>query len=92
MNAALLYRGLRQRGVYVPEPGWAVFSARVVAAMAVMGALVWMAAGPAAWWLAALPAVRAARLAGVVALGGAAYFATLWALGFRLRDFSRRSA
>jgi len=32
------------------------------------------------------------RLSGLVTLGGIVYFATLWALGFRLQDFKRRSA
>jgi hypothetical protein len=31
------------------------------------------------------------RIGWVVALGGATYFATLFALGFRLKDFQRRS-
>jgi hypothetical protein len=29
---------------------------------------------------------------GIIAIGAAAYFATLWAMGFRLRDFSQRAA
>jgi putative peptidoglycan lipid II flippase len=33
---------------------------------------------------------RVVRLAAVCAAGAAAYFAALWLLGFRLRDFSRR--
>jgi putative peptidoglycan lipid II flippase len=31
-------------------------------------------------------------LAEVVAIGAAAYFLTLWLLGFRLKDFSKRGA
>jgi len=52
----------------------------------------WLAMGSAAWWLAASGAARAAALAGLVLLGGAAYFASLWLLGFRPGDFSRRAA
>ena len=37
-------------------------------------------------------AVRGIRLAGVVTIGAASYFVTLWLLGFRLKDFSRRAA
>jgi putative peptidoglycan lipid II flippase len=33
---------------------------------------------------------KVARLGGVVAAGGAAYFAALYLLGFRLDDFNRR--
>ena len=35
---------------------------------------------------------RAGRLALVVGAGALAYFATLFALGFRVRDFRRRGA
>jgi putative peptidoglycan lipid II flippase len=35
---------------------------------------------------------RAANLAWVVLLGAASYFAALWLLGFRIKDFSKRAA
>ncbi len=35
---------------------------------------------------------KVARLAGVVLLGAATYFAALWLLGFRPRDFVQRAA
>jgi putative peptidoglycan lipid II flippase len=54
--------------------------------------LVWLAADRAQWWLEATGSARALRLTGVVALGAGGYFATLWLLGFRLRDFVRRAA
>ncbi|MCC6532959.1 MAG: murein biosynthesis integral membrane protein MurJ [Burkholderiales bacterium] len=92
MNAALLYRGLRRRGVYRPEPGWGRFFLRVSLAVAVMGLLLWLAADGTHWWLEAGSAARVTRLALVVTLGAAGYFATLWLLGFRLQDFSRRAA
>jgi peptidoglycan biosynthesis protein MviN/MurJ (putative lipid II flippase) len=31
------------------------------------------------------------RLTGVVAAGGAVYFACLWLVGFRVRDFQKRA-
>jgi putative peptidoglycan lipid II flippase len=46
--------------------------------------------GPAAWWTAAAWQVRAAALTGLVVLGTVVYFAALWALGFRARDFVRQ--
>jgi len=52
----------------------------------------WLAMGPAPWWLGAPGTTRAVAIAGLVLLGGAAYFASLWLLGFRLGDFSRRAA
>src|SRR6267378_2628328 len=92
LNAGLLYHKLRQHGIYHPQPGWRVFVLKIAAAMAIMVLALWLAMGSAAWWLAASGAARAAALAGLVLLGGAAYFASLWLLGFRLGDFSRRAA
>ena len=92
LNAGLLYRKLRQHGIYHPQPGWPVFLLKIVAAMAVMALALWFAMGSAAWWLAAPGAARAVAVSGLVLLGASAYFATLWLLGFRLRDFSRRAA
>ncbi|MCC7487857.1 MAG: murein biosynthesis integral membrane protein MurJ [Burkholderiales bacterium] len=90
LNAALLYRELRRRGIYVPRPGWAVFFFRLTIAVYAMCVVLWAAGGVSAEWIAAGAAVRVARLAGVVGLGAAAYFGALWLLGFRLADFSKR--
>jgi putative peptidoglycan lipid II flippase len=91
LNAALLYRGLRRAGVYQPLPGWGGFLARLAVAMAAMGVVLWFAAGDGAQWLAGGVLARAGRLAGLVAAGAATYFAALWLLGFRLRDFQKRA-
>ena len=90
LNAALLYRGLRQRRIYRPQPGWGKFLLKVVLAVCAMAAAVWTAAGPDAWWLGSGAARRAAGLTGVVALGAAVYFGCLWLAGIRVRDFSAR--
>ncbi|HVQ61395.1 MAG TPA: murein biosynthesis integral membrane protein MurJ [Burkholderiales bacterium] len=92
LNAGLLYRKLRQHGIYQPQPGWGVFSLKVAAALATMAVALWLATAPAAWWLAASGWTRVTAVMGLVALGSGAYFATLWLLGFRLGDFSRRAA
>jgi len=57
-----------------------------------MGAVLWLTTGSALEWLAASALERATRLTWVVFAGAAAYFTTLRALGFRLRDFNRRAA
>ena len=90
LNAGLLYYKLRQHKVYSPQPGWAVFAFKVALAICMMGICLWFAAGSTEVWLAAAPSAKAARLTGVVMLGAAVYFGTLWLLGFRLRDFVRR--
>ncbi len=92
VNAGLLYRQLRRRGIYTPQPGWAAFALKIVIAIAAMGVCLWFAAGSGDEWLAAAATARMLRLTGVVLLGAAVYFATLWLLGFRLRDFTRRVA
>jgi len=92
LNAALLYRKLRQHGIYVPEAGWGGFTLKVGAALAAMALALWLAMGSLAWWMGAGGLARTAALTGLVVLGGAAYFASLWLLGFRLGDFSRRAA
>ncbi|MEO8411138.1 MAG: murein biosynthesis integral membrane protein MurJ [Propionivibrio sp.] len=92
MNAGLLYRGLRRHGIYTPQPGWPRFYARLATAMLTMGIALWFASGDAMSWLQGSLTQRLARLALVVGVGAVVYFATLWATGFRLRDFKRRAA
>jgi putative peptidoglycan lipid II flippase len=90
LNAALLYRGLRTREIYRPQPGWGAFLAKVAAAVALMAIALAAAMGPADWWTAADWRLRVAALAGLVMLGAVVYFGLLWALGFRARDFIRK--
>jgi putative peptidoglycan lipid II flippase len=92
LNAALLYRRLRQQGIYRPAAGWGRFLAKIAAALTVMAAVLWFGAGPEAAWLATSAMQRATRLAALIAAGAAAYFAVLWLLGVRLADFYRRAA
>lgn len=90
VNAGLLFALLRRRGIYRAQPGWGLFALKLGIALYVMGAVVWVMAGAPSEWLAAGAATRAARLTGVVIAGAASYFAALWVLGFRLRDFNHR--
>ena len=92
LNAGLLFRYLRRHDIYRPQPGWAAFGAKVALATVLMAAALHVSAGGADWWLAAgwrskVPALLGLVLGGVVVYGGC-----LLALGFRLRDFSRRGA
>lgn len=91
LNAFLLFRGLRRRGAYVPQPGWPRFIAKLVLAMAIMGAVLWIAMGSEATWLAARSSQRLLWLSGLVVAGAASYFGVLYVLGFRLKDFRRRA-
>lgn len=91
LNASLLYLGLRRRGVYVPQPGWARFSLQLLAALAVMGIVLWLAAGETEAWFARSGLERVCWLTGVISAGAVSYFAVLFALGMRTRDFRRRT-
>ncbi|MES2151153.1 MAG: murein biosynthesis integral membrane protein MurJ [Pseudomonadota bacterium] len=90
LNAGFLYAGLRRRAIFVPLPGWGTFFAKLVVAVTVMGALAWYGSVHVDWiglqrhgWL------RALALFGIVSGSAATYFAVLFALGFRFRDFKR---
>jgi putative peptidoglycan lipid II flippase len=92
MNAAFLYWGLRRRGIYVAEKGWAVFFVRLAGAL-------FLLAGVALWsssffdWIAlhSHPLLRIGALALVMTACGVSYFGALLAMGFRFSDFKRVS-
>ncbi|MCX8145018.1 MAG: murein biosynthesis integral membrane protein MurJ [Azovibrio sp.] len=92
LNALLLYQGLRRHGVYVPAPGWGTFLLKLLVALAALGLSLYSLMGETAAWLGYPALERIVRLTLLVLTGIAVYFATLWACGFRLRDFKRRSA
>jgi putative peptidoglycan lipid II flippase len=92
INAALLLRILLRRDIYRPQPDWRPFLLKLVIAVYVMAAVLWTQSGDDIGWLAMAATERALRLGWLVMLGAAVYFATLWLLGFRLKDFSKRAA
>ncbi len=90
LNMILLWRNLRAPGlapVLVPKRLAQVLTASAVMALAVLTLL-----PEQALWLAAGPVQRAAWLAGMVALGAAAYALALLALGIRPRHLLRPRA
>jgi len=91
LNAALLFRGLRQRDAYRPRPGWPAFFIKLALALAALALTLWLGRGPESAWLTMPSGTRIKHLAALVLAGGAVYFATLWLLGFRLQDFRRRA-
>jgi putative peptidoglycan lipid II flippase len=86
-NAWLLYRGLRKQQVFHPGAGWKALGGQVLVAGAAMGIFLYWAAGHLATWLARGAMERVLALAGCVVGGGVVYFALLWLLGARVRDF-----
>ena len=89
-NAALLFAGLWRRRIFMPQPGWGGFLLRLALGLGAMVAwLLWIRfavdwAGPGRW------STQALLLAAIIAAAGAIYFAVLWLLGFRPRDFVLR--
>lgn len=92
VNAGLLFYKLRQADVYVPLAGWPSFILKVIVAIAVMSMCLKFSAGADSFWLVAGGVAKIGRLCAVVSLGALAYFACLWLLGFRVRDFVQRGA
>lgn len=90
-NAALLYYHLRKSKLYQPQAGWWVFLLKLALALVVMGAALHVAMGDAAMWLDLSVFERLMHLSWLVALGMGIYFAMLFILGFRPRDFSRKA-
>jgi putative peptidoglycan lipid II flippase len=92
LNAALLYRILRKRSIFTPQPGWLVFVLRVGASVGFMAVVLFTTMGDASWWLAAPARHKLPAILGLTALGAAVYAACLLAFGFRLRDFRKDAA
>lgn len=84
-NAYMLYRGLRQQGVYLPQAGWWSFAFKLLLANGALLGLMWWLMGPAQAWLDWSPSWRAGWMALIVVSGVLLYFALLIAAGLRLR-------
>jgi putative peptidoglycan lipid II flippase len=91
-NSGTLFYLLRKRGIYIPEPGWGKFLAKLAAALLVLGVVLWFGMGSEQYWLTTHGWGRIVRLTWLVVAGVVSYFAVLWALGFRLKDFAKRGA
>ncbi|MDP9108939.1 MAG: murein biosynthesis integral membrane protein MurJ, partial [Pseudomonadota bacterium] len=90
LNALFLFLGLRQRGIYRAQPGWAMFLLKLAGALCLMGGVALAVAGHFDWIaLQARPAVRVAALTLVLGLCMATYFVALVSMGFRPNDFKR---
>jgi putative peptidoglycan lipid II flippase len=92
LNSAILFYYLRKHGIYQPEPGWLKFFAKLALALAALALTLWFGMGSEQHWFVARGWARILHLAALVAGGVLVYFAVLFALGFRFRDFARRGA
>ena len=87
VNSALLFIGLVRRGVYRGGSGWLRLAGQVVVATALMVAVLLYPALHLDRWLEASMLMRVAGLTAVVLAGALVYFAALYALGVRPRQF-----
>lgn len=92
INATLLWRGLRRDGVLQFAPGITSLALRTLLALAVMGLVTVLVAGPLDWWLTSDAWPRVQRLAMVVGAAMASYFAVLLVLGVRPRQLLQSPA
>lgn len=92
LNAGLLYWQLRKADMFQPQPGWLIFLAKLLVAVLTMAAVLLTAMHHMPAWAEGDMLWRLSRLAAVVVAGLLSYFGMLLLLGFRLRDFARRSA
>jgi putative peptidoglycan lipid II flippase len=91
-NSTILFYFLRKRGIYQPEPGWGKFFLKLCIALLALALTLWFGMGSEQHWLTSHGWTRIIHLCWLVALGVVVYFAVLFALGFRLKDFSKRGA
>lgn len=90
VNAGLLYSQLRKFNLYQPQPGWLLFLVKLSVALVVMAAVIFYVMGDANAWLNYTIFERLYWMALLVGVGAASYFATLFLLGFRPRDYIRK--
>jgi len=90
LNAALLYRGLRQANIMRHRPGWRALLLRVLLANTAMMIVLFQLHRGTGWWLDAGTPDRVLWLSVSVAAGAGAYFVALLVLGMRPAQFQMR--
>jgi putative peptidoglycan lipid II flippase len=89
LNAMLLYRGLKKRGVYSPERGWLRVWIAVSMACAAMAALLFFMTHDIAGWHQATAAVRVKNLTLSIAFGVIIYIFVGMVAGLKAHDLLR---
>ncbi|MFA9461829.1 murein biosynthesis integral membrane protein MurJ [Thiohalorhabdus methylotrophus] len=80
LNAGLLLRVLMARGLFRPEPGWALHLGKVTLSVAVMALTAWLVTPPQEVWDRASAWMRALNLFLVVGITGLTYLVAAWLL------------
>jgi putative peptidoglycan lipid II flippase len=89
LNAMLLYRGLRKRGVYNPERGWIRLWAAVIIACVTMGSLLVFMTHDIETWLQADAIARVKNLTLTIAFGVIVYIFASMVTGLKKHDLLR---
>lgn len=87
LNAVLLYRRLRRTGIYQLQPGWLLYSGRLLLASAFLALLLYIFTPAMSEWFAWGAGERLLQVLFLVSIGISGYFALLWLLGVRKEDF-----
>jgi len=91
INAILLYRTLRNSGVFQPQDGWGAWLFRIVfASIAMAAVIIWLNASAMQWsqWLLL---ERLGHLAFIIFAGAGTYFLLLWLQGLRPEQLKKHS-
>jgi putative peptidoglycan lipid II flippase len=90
INAAMLYRGLRKRGIYTPEKDWWPFLLKLALALILMAAVAITLSAQVNWvGMKSEKLLRVAMLGGIILACMLTYFSALLAMGFRLGHFRK---
>lgn len=92
LNAGLLYFYLRRANIYHPQAGWWGFMGKLLVAVSVMGGVLYIAMGDNQHWMHLKLLAKLTSVTLLVGLGAVSYFAALWLMGIRPKDFMRRVA
>ncbi len=92
VNAGFLFFHLRRAGVFVAQPGWALFALRMGIANVALGLTLWWGRGEMGEWFARDASERALLLAGLIGGAAAVYFIVLLLLGIRPRQLLGRKS
>ncbi len=92
VNAGLLYFFMRKQNIFVPQPEWLAFVLKIAVALYIMGGVLFWMSGADIEWLTATTFAKCWRLTLIICAAALTYFVCLWAMGFRLNQFSKRLA
>jgi putative peptidoglycan lipid II flippase len=91
MNAGALYYHLRKANIYQPQVGWFWFLVKLIVAVLLMALVLYYVAGSHETWLNYSLLPKLMHLVLLLVAGSATYFAALYLMGIRIKDFMRKT-